>query len=103
MNQQHTDPHALGCAECGATSPPEAADKRLTFSKTFDVTSGGSVETFRSRADAVRRFKYVGAIGKTSIFAEYDYLGGNVLLRLSHVLTPVQAATYKRALLKFSP
>jgi hypothetical protein len=29
---------------------------------------------------------------------EYDYVSGSVLLRLSQVLTPDQAAAYKKAL-----
>ena len=32
------------------------------------------------------------------LFAEYEYRKGTVLLRLSHYLTPHQAAEYKRAL-----
>jgi hypothetical protein len=36
------------------------------------------------------------------MFAEYDYLAGTVLLRLSNVLTPPQAAKYKAALLKIA-
>lgn len=74
-------------------------DKRLKFDKTYDTRGGGSVETFANHADAARRFKYVQGFGKTSLFAEYDYLNGTVLLRLSNVLTPKQAAAYKKALL----
>jgi hypothetical protein len=31
------------------------------------------------------------------LFAEYDYLEGAVMLRLSHKLTPSQAKAYERA------
>jgi hypothetical protein len=75
-------------------------DARLPKSKDWDIEGGGSIETFRNRADALRRYKYVRGFGTTSLFAEYDYLSGKVLLRLSHVLTPKQAAAYKAALVR---
>lgn len=75
-------------------------DKRLRFAPDYDTSAGGSIETFANTSDAKRRFKYVQSFGKTSMFAEYDYLSGLVLLRLSNDLTPAQAAIYKRALLK---
>jgi len=34
----------------------------------------------------------------SSLFAEYEYLHGTVLLRLSHYLTPSEAVGYERAL-----
>jgi hypothetical protein len=64
------------------------------------IDAGGSVETFASSSDAQRRLDYVKSVTQSfQAFAEYDYLvGGTVLLRLSKVLTPAEAATYKRAL-----
>ena len=64
----------------------------------FAVTSGGSVEVFATRADAKRRFDYVSAIfasSSPSIVAEYDYLEGNAILRLSQALTPTQVRKYE--------
>lgn len=67
--------------------------------KTGDVQLGGSVEVFPNPADAAARAKYVEAVTKAvQMFAEYDYVQGDVVLRLSHFLTPDQAAKYKAAL-----
>ncbi|KIZ16813.1 hypothetical protein [Streptomyces natalensis] len=67
--------------------------------KTGDVQLGGSVEVFSSPGDAAARTKYVAAVTKTvQWFAEYDYQHGDIVLRLSHLLTPDQAAKYKAAL-----
>jgi hypothetical protein len=84
------------------TSKVNFHDTRLARAAGFDTSGGGSIEVFKNRSDAVRRFKYVQAFGKESLFAEYDYLDGLVLLRLSNVLTPSQAAKYKTALLKIA-
>ena len=70
----------------------------------FAVSSGGSIEVFASKADARRRSNYVTAIFESaspSVPSEYDYLEGNTFLRLSHVLTPVQARKYEAALRRF--
>jgi len=76
-------------------------DARLRPVRGFDTEGGGSVETFRTRTDAQNRYRYVHAItSSSSLFAEYEYLQGTVFLRLSKVLTPRQAAAYKRALLR---
>jgi hypothetical protein len=82
------------------TSKVNFHDTRIQSVAGFDTSGGGSVEVFKSRDDAKRRFVYVQNFGKTSMFAEYDYLAGAILLRLSNVLTPSQAAKYKVALLK---
>jgi hypothetical protein len=82
------------------TSKVNFHDSRIPAAANLDTTGGGSIEVFSNRTDAVARFKYVRAFGKTSMFAEYDYLNRHVLLRLSNVLTPSQAARYKAALLK---
>ncbi|WP_369388876.1 hypothetical protein AB5J72_15745 [Streptomyces sp. CG1] len=67
--------------------------------KTGDVQLGGSVEVFSSPDDAAARTKYVAAVTKSvPTFAEYDYQHGAIVLRLSHFLTPDQAAAYKKAL-----
>lgn len=64
----------------------------------FDVREGGSVETFSNSTDARNRFRYVSGIARsTPLFAEYDYLEGTVLLRVSRELTPTQAKAYERA------
>ena len=71
--------------------------------KTGDVQLGGSVEVFSKPGDAEARAKYVEAVTKSvQMFAEYDYVRGDIVLRLSHFLTPDQAAAYKAALDKLS-
>ncbi|MFJ3717906.1 hypothetical protein [Streptomyces sp. NPDC090057] len=52
-----------------------------------DVERGGAIEAFATAADARSRAKYVAAV---------------VLVRVSHYLTPVQAAAYKAAACKLS-
>lgn len=65
----------------------------------FDVQRGGSVELFASAGDAEQRSEYVAAATQAiSPLAEYDYQHGEILLRLSHELTPEQAAEYEAAL-----
>jgi hypothetical protein len=67
--------------------------------KTGDVQLGGSIEVFPNPDDAAARTKYVEAVTKSvQMFAEYDYQHGDVVLRLSHFLTPDQATKYKAAL-----
>jgi hypothetical protein len=61
---------------------------------------GGTVETFAASSDLASRKTYMEAMNKAMpIAAEYVYADGLVLLRLSHVLTPDQAAAYHTALL----
>lgn len=63
-----------------------------------DVTRGGSIEAFANAADAQTRAKYVEAVTKSMpALNEYDYVHGTVLVRVSHLLTPDQAAAYKTA------
>lgn len=73
-------------------------DKRLEAWPDFDSNGGGTIETFASEDDAKKRYDYVHTISSSSsLFAEYEYRDGTVLLRLSHYLTPNQAAEYERA------
>lgn len=63
-----------------------------------DVDRGGAIEAFASPSDAKARATYIQAIAKSlPAVAEYDYLHGTVLVRVSHYLTPAQAAEYKTA------
>ena len=64
----------------------------------FDVQNGGSIEVFENQDDATTRKEYLKGIGKVPLFSEYSYREGTVLLRLSHRLTPEQAAEYEDAL-----
>ena len=63
-----------------------------------DVNWGGAIEVFGSGTDAQTRAKYIGAVTKSMpALAEYDYVHGTVLVRVSHYLTPAQAQQYKTA------
>ncbi|MEU7058210.1 hypothetical protein [Streptomyces sp. NPDC046197] len=63
-----------------------------------DVDRGGAIEAFASPADAQARAKYIQAVTKAlSALSEYDYVHGTILVRVSHYLTPKQAAEYKIA------
>lgn len=96
-NERNDGNHLLG-RPGQYTSKVNFRDKRVPASGDFDVTGGGAVEVFASKADAKRRYDYVSAIAKSPLFSEYDYLEGKVLLRLSHILTPTQAKRYEASL-----
>jgi hypothetical protein len=63
------------------------------------VAYGATVETFESRSAAIRRSDYIQGILKDApmLGTEYNYLEGNVLLRVSGALPPSIAAKYKAA------
>lgn len=70
----------------------------------IEVSDGGSVETFASATDAQNRFKYIQAISKSSsMFAEYEYIQGDAILRISNDLTPAQAKVYADAFKQIVP
>ncbi|MER6978913.1 hypothetical protein [Streptomyces carpinensis] len=61
-----------------------------------DVDRGGAIEVFGSRSDAKARAEYIQTVTKSMpALAEYDHLHGRVLVRVSHHLTPKQAAACK--------
>ncbi|WP_439947186.1 hypothetical protein [Streptomyces sp. BBFR109] len=63
-----------------------------------DVERGGAIEVFGSPADAGARATYIQAVTKSMpALAEYDFVHGTVVVRVSHYLTPKQAAAYKTA------
>ncbi|WP_329190574.1 hypothetical protein [Streptomyces sp. NBC_01428] len=70
----------------------------LTGTDKGDVSRGGAIESFATAADAEARAKYIQSVTKSmSALAEYDYAHGTVVVRVSHYLTPKQAAAYKTA------
>jgi hypothetical protein len=74
----------------------KAAD--VSGTKQGDVERGGAIEVFGSPGDAQARAKYIQAVTKSlPALAEYDYVHGTVLVRVSHYLTPAQAAGYENA------
>jgi hypothetical protein len=82
------------------TSKTEFADTRITGEAGQGVAAGGSVEVFPGHVGAVRRARYIQTLVQAdpALGAEYDYVAGAVLLRVSGQLTPSQARRYKRVL-----
>ncbi|MCW2875334.1 hypothetical protein [Actinacidiphila oryziradicis] len=88
------------------TSKVTFADSRIAksdaavFSK-GDVELGGAVEVFSDPANATARAKYIQAVTKNlPALAEYDYVQGGTVVRVSRFLTPDQAGQYKTAAAK---
>jgi hypothetical protein len=70
----------------------------VEYTKPGDVDRGGAIEVFGSPSDAQIRAKYIQAVTKSMpALAEYDYVHGTAVVRVSHFLTPAQAAVYKTA------
>jgi hypothetical protein len=97
------DPNSLLGRPGEYTSKISFSDSRVPSRDTSglqagDVQYGGIIEVFASTSDAQTRFKYVESITKAmAAFAEYDYLHGTALIRVSHYLTPDQAKAYDTA------
>lgn len=97
------DPNSMLGRPNGYTSKSMFTDSqipadKLTFVPAEDVGRGGSVEVFPDAAGAKTRADYLTALGKSPMFAEYDYQAGPILVRVSSKLTPDQAASYQAAL-----
>lgn len=66
--------------------------------KKDDALRGGAIEVFGTEADAQARADYIQNVTKSlPILAEYDFVHGPVLVRVSHYLTPAQAGEYDKA------
>ncbi|MFF4911265.1 hypothetical protein ACFY2T_41100 [Streptomyces sp. NPDC001260] len=95
------DPNHLLGRPSQYTSKVTFTDTRIKASEVTDsskgsVDLGGAIEVFASPADATARAKYIETVTKSvSALTEYDYVHGTVLVRVSHYLTPSQAAEYK--------
>jgi hypothetical protein len=94
-----TDPNHLLGRPGEYTSKADFTDTRLASSAT-GVAAGGSVEIFPEQSDAVRRAVYIESVTQAAPVAgaEYDYVAGDILLRVSGTLTPAQATAYEDAL-----
>ena len=95
-----TDPNEQLGRPNGYSGKINFRDTRLEpRSADFDTRDGGSIEFFPPGGGAQRRKDYIQALGESlPTVAEYNYLNGNVLLRLSKRLTPAQAGEYEKAL-----
>jgi hypothetical protein len=98
-----TDPNKLLGRPGGYLSKTAFSDSRvrpsLLGASVDSLGRGGSVEVFGDEEAATTRHNYLQEIGKRApVFTEYDYQNGPVLLRVSHQLSPSQAADYESAL-----
>ena len=84
------------------TSKVNFADNRI--SKEYveeNDAKGGTIEVFGNKTDMEKRKEYIEQISNSSsMFAQYIYSKGNVLLRLEKELTPEQAKEYEEAFYK---
>jgi hypothetical protein len=88
------------------TSALDFTDSRINKadvpgSKKGDVDWGGVIEVFADHSDAQARADYIQGITKQlPMFSEYDYVSGNIVVRVSHYLAPSYATDYKNAAAK---
>jgi hypothetical protein len=70
------------------------------------VPASGTVNVFADEGRAKARRDYLRGAAKAAFAdaaaAEYDYISGPILLRVSHNLTPAQVAGYQAALDKIT-
>ena len=88
-------PHQyIGKVNFKDTRIPDSGNQGVDIS----VGDGGSIEVFADQTDAQKRFQYIQAISSSSsLFAEYEYLDGMAILRISRELTPDEAKAYETA------
>ena len=99
------DPNHLLGRPNGYQSKASFTDRRAKASDASDsslesVDLGGSVEVYPSSSGATGRAQYIQQSLKALplLGTEYDYVAGTVLVRVSGLLTPEQAAGYQTAL-----
>jgi hypothetical protein len=98
------DPNKLLGRPNGYTSKIAFADSRIAEVDTEGadkdaIERGGSIEVFSDAELAKGRAEYIQGILKNSgLGAEYDYLHGPVLVRVTGNLSPSKARDYERAL-----
>lgn len=99
------DPNHLLGRPGGYLSKAGFADTRINPKDARDdkpgsVDLGGDIEVFADAAGANARADYIrkALASMPMLGTQYEYVSGPVLLRLSQVLTPDQAAAYKKAL-----
>jgi hypothetical protein len=100
-----TDPNHLLGRPGGYTSKAAFVDRDIPASQATDtelgsIELGGGVEVYPTAAGAWQRAQYLRSVVRRFpiVGDEYDYVDRGVLLRLSDVLTPAQAAAFGRAL-----
>ena len=80
------------------TSKVNFADNRISQEYVEENDAkGGTIEVFNNKTDMKKRKEYIEQISNSSsMFAQYIYSKGNVLLRLEIDLTPEQAQEYEK-------
>lgn len=97
---QRNDPNGLLGRRNGYVSAAVIADDAATpLDNELGVDSGATVEQFRTKRAAYRRYDYIQGILRSSpmLGNEYDKVEGSTLLRISGDLTPGAASAYKKA------
>lgn len=84
------------------TSKVNFADNRISQEYVEENDAkGGTIEVFENKTDMEKRKEYIEQISNSSsMFTQYIYSKGNVLLRLEKELTPEQAKEYEEAFYK---
>jgi hypothetical protein len=98
------DPNKLLGRPNGYTSKTAFADSRVSKADVEGtekdaIERGGSIEVFPDAELAKGRADYIqGVLKNSGLRAEYDYLRGPVLVRVTGNLSPSKARDYERAL-----
>jgi hypothetical protein len=98
------DPNHLLGRPNGYSSKTAFGDSRVKaddaeYLKEDAVERGGSVEVFTTEEAAKARMDFIQLVAKgLPAVGEYDYVKGDVLVRVSRFLTPDQAKEYQAAL-----
>lgn len=96
---EETDPNELLGRPNQYIAKVNWTDERIS-SWQDGVQAGGSIELFLNPTDMQARKDYLELVTQImSTLVEYAYSNGNVLLRLSHSLTPTQAQEYETILM----
>jgi hypothetical protein len=98
---EDNDPNHLLGRPHQYTSKVTFTDSRIDVDDVVDAEAGsvglgGAIEVFATAADSRARADYIQSVTKgLPALAEYDFVSGTVLIRVSRYLTPTQAADYK--------
>lgn len=99
---EETDPNSLLGRPGGYASKAGFDDQRAVEkaagAKEGDVGRGGGVEVYEDAGEAEKRAEYISALAKSPLLAEYTYVRGNVVLRISKHIPPNDAKVYESAL-----
>lgn len=76
----------------------ENADNEYLTEEERNEPTGGTIEVFENEKDMKKRKEYIEGFSTSSLFSQYVYSKGNVLLRVDGDLTPTQAKEYESLL-----